>query len=115
MRNVLCKRDEIPPGDKKIFQVKKTSIVVVRKEDKFFAIRNGCPHQGAELGKGSLGGAAPPSDVKEYCYEKQGEVLYCPWHHWSFDVETGCSVYDEKIKVKTYDVKVEGDDVVLYA
>ena len=114
-RNVLCKTDDILPGEKKIFQVKRTSIVVVRKNDQYYALRNGCPHQGAELGKGSLGGAAVPSDIKVYCYEKQGEVIYCPWHHWAFDVESGCSVYDRDTKVKTYDVKVEGDDLVLYA
>ncbi|WP_338452742.1 Rieske (2Fe-2S) protein [Niallia oryzisoli] len=115
-RNVLCKKDELSTGEFKIFQVQRMSIVLVRKKDKYHAIRNWCPHQGAELGKGVLRGAVRPSNRSEYDYDKPAGFLYCPWHHWSFDVENGCSMHDpEKTKVKTYDVKIEGDDVVLYA
>ncbi|MBU8906242.1 Rieske (2Fe-2S) protein [Desertibacillus haloalkaliphilus] len=116
-RNVLCKKSEIPLGESKVFQVRRLSVVVVRKEnEQFYAVRNFCPHQGAELGKGVLRGAARANDVKDVCYEKPGSFLYCPWHHWSFDVENGCSMHDpENTKIKTYDVKVENDEVVLYA
>ncbi|WP_209123297.1 Rieske (2Fe-2S) protein [Alkalihalobacillus sp. BA299] len=116
-RNVLCKMDDIPQGETKVFQIRRMSIVVIRKEGEFYALRNWCPHQGAELDKGVLRGAArATSDVKEVCYEKPGKFLYCPWHHWSFDIENGCSMHDpENTKVKTYDVKIEGDDLVIYA
>ena len=72
IRNVLCKKDEISSGETKIFQIRRTSIVVVRKEDEFYALRNWCPHQGAELGKGVLRGAARSYEGKEISYEKPG-------------------------------------------
>ena len=47
---------------------------------------------------------------------KNRVALYCPWHHWSFDIENGCSMHDpDHTKIKSYDVKVEGDDLVIYA
>ena len=115
-RNIVCKKDDLQSGEKKVFQVRRMSIIVVRKDDGYYALRNACPHQGAEFEKGVLRGAARTSEVKEISYEKPGGFLYCPWHHWSFDVENGCSMHDpENTKVKTFDVKIEGDDVVVYA
>lgn len=115
-RNVVCKKDEMKIGDRKVIKVRKMGIIVVRKEDNFYALRNACPHQGAEFDKGVLRGAARASEVREICYEKPGGFLYCPWHHWSFDVENGCSAHDPaNTKIKTFDVKIEGEDVVIYA
>ena len=74
------------------------------------------PHQGASFEKGYTGGVVRAEEVNEFCYEEPGKHLYCPWHRWSFDLETGCSEHDpDNQKVKTYDVKVEGEDIVLYA
>ncbi|MDR7075951.1 nitrite reductase/ring-hydroxylating ferredoxin subunit [Neobacillus niacini] len=116
-RTVVCKKSEMQPGDRKVVQVRRISILVVRKEDEFYAVRNACPHQGAEFEKGVLRGAArATSEIKEVYYEKPGGFIYCPWHHWSFDVETGCSMHDpENTKIKTFEVKVEADEVVVYA
>ncbi|MDR7075755.1 nitrite reductase/ring-hydroxylating ferredoxin subunit [Neobacillus niacini] len=115
-RNILCNKEDIKPGEKKVFQVGRASVLVVRNGEKFYAIRNACPHQGAELDKGFLGPVARSSQVKEFCLEEHGGHIYCPWHRWSFDLETGCSDHDPaNEKVKTYDVKVEGNDLVVYA
>jgi nitrite reductase (NADH) small subunit/3-phenylpropionate/trans-cinnamate dioxygenase ferredoxin subunit len=40
---------------------------------RFFAIDDGCPHQGASLGEGTL---------------HNGRVI-CPWHSWIFELATG--------------------------
>ncbi|WP_194841245.1 Rieske (2Fe-2S) protein [Salinibacillus xinjiangensis] len=114
-KHVLCDKEKLEIGDKEIFQVGRISIVLIRTEDGFHAMRNVCPHQGGPLGKGALQGAALPSDVGEYCYDKKRDVLYCPWHHWDFDVKNGCSIRNpESVKVKTYKVSVEEESVVLY-
>ncbi|WP_458413481.1 Rieske (2Fe-2S) protein [Schinkia sp. CFF1] len=115
-RNVLCKKGDILPGETKIFHVRRTSIALVRKQnDELYAVRNSCPHQGAELAKGVLRGAPRAEEIGDICYEKPGGFLYCPWHHWAFDVETGCSMHDpSSTKIKTYDVKIEGEDIVIY-
>ncbi|MEH7177990.1 Rieske (2Fe-2S) protein [Neobacillus vireti] len=115
-RNVVGKIEEIQPGERKVVQVGRASVLVIRNGDSFYAIRNYCPHQGAEFETGSLRGVARSSNVKEICYEENGGHIYCPWHHWSFDVKTGCAEHDpDRFKVKTYDVKVEGNDLVVYS
>jgi nitrite reductase/ring-hydroxylating ferredoxin subunit len=47
--------------------------VVCHKGDAAFALDGACPHRGAPLEDGFFDGAK----------------LVCPWHGWSFDVETG--------------------------
>jgi len=39
----------------------------------------------------------------------------CPWHNWAFDITTGVHCYDESEKIRTYEVKTEGDQVILTA
>ena len=46
--------------------------------------------------------------------QRESEILKCPWHQWEFDIKTGQALYDEKLRVKTYRVAQEGDEVVLY-
>ena len=48
---------------------------------------------------------------QEYNYERDGEILVCPWHRWEFDIKTGKSVFNpHKLKVKTYPVTVEKEE-----
>jgi len=43
----------------------------------------------------------------------EGEVIACPWHGLEYHVPTGrCLAYPE-IRIRRYDVTVEGDDVVV--
>ncbi|HEV8327633.1 MAG TPA: hypothetical protein VGQ08_09125 [Nitrospiraceae bacterium] len=45
----------------------------------------------------------------------EGEVVTCPWHGWEYgweyNVRTGISLTTPSASVKTYEVKVDGDDV----
>lgn len=90
-------------------------LAVVRKGEELFALRDICPHQGARLSNGRLGGkslACQPGD--EIGYGQLGEILTCPWHGWEFDVRSGCSLVDpENKRVASYLVRVEGDRVVV--
>lgn len=48
-------------------------ILLVLYKDKFYLVKNKCPHQGAKLD-----GAV--------CEEG---MIVCPWHRYAFDLETG--------------------------
>jgi nitrite reductase/ring-hydroxylating ferredoxin subunit len=40
-------------------------------------------------------------------------LVRCPWHKWDFDVRTGDCPVDAKLKVRRYNVRREGDDLVV--
>ena len=108
-RHEICPLKELPVGERKIVSIGNRSIGVFNIKDSIYAIKNTCPHQGAELCKGTLGGTMAPTDTPgEYNYILDGQVLRCPWHFWEFDVATGEMVFvPHQYRVKTYDVEVE--------
>jgi nitrite reductase/ring-hydroxylating ferredoxin subunit len=73
------------------------TIAVFRVGDAFYAIDNRCPHQGGPLGAGSLDGA----------------VVTCPWHRFTVDVRTGRSPRLPGLRVRTFAVEDDGEDLRL--
>jgi len=101
---------ELPPGARRIVEIKGRSIGVFNVGGAFYALRNACPHQGAPLCLGSVQGTAAASRPGEYEWERDGEILRCPWHGWEFDLTTGRSVFNpHKVRVRSYDVTVVGE------
>ncbi|MGQ0574879.1 MAG: Rieske (2Fe-2S) protein [Pseudonocardia sp.] len=102
---------DIPPGERKIVEVGGRTIGVFNVRGRFYALRNICPHQGAPLCQGSLGGTALPSRPGEFVWGREGEILSCPWHGWEFDVTTGRSVFNpHRTRVRTFEVSVAPAD-----
>jgi nitrite reductase/ring-hydroxylating ferredoxin subunit len=81
--------------------------VVVRVGDRFCALVDRCPHQGASLAAGRVTGTTLPGAVGEHRWGRQGEILKCPWHGWEFDLLTGRSLCDPPgARVRVLDVQV---------
>jgi Ferredoxin subunits of nitrite reductase and ring-hydroxylating dioxygenases len=112
---VVGRADEIPVGGRKIVQIDRLSLGIFHLESGFHAIRNDCPHQGAELCKGSVHGTYRPGPTTEYVPAFPGRILRCPWHGWEFDIVTGKGLYDERGRVSIYEVRVNdaGDLIVV--
>jgi 3-phenylpropionate/trans-cinnamate dioxygenase ferredoxin subunit len=102
---------EIPPGTRKIVEVNRRSIGIYNIDGRFYAIRNLCPHQGAPLCEGITSAYVTSPRPGEFVYEREGEVVRCPWHFWEFDIKSGCMIVDPATRTKTYDVTVERYDV----
>ncbi|RKN85491.1 Rieske (2Fe-2S) protein [Paenibacillus ginsengarvi] len=102
---------EIPPGAKKIVEVGGRSIGIYNLDGQFHAIRNLCPHQGAGLCEGVTASYVTSERPGRFSYEREGEIVRCPWHFWEFDIKTGCMIVDPKTRTKTYDVTVEKYEV----
>jgi nitrite reductase/ring-hydroxylating ferredoxin subunit len=66
-------------------------------EGAIHALNGTCPHQGGPLGQGML----------------NGNTIMCPWHCWEFDCRSGVNMFPEDEGVRTYPVKVEGEDVLV--
>jgi nitrite reductase/ring-hydroxylating ferredoxin subunit len=104
---VVARVNELPPGGRKIVELEGRSIGVFNVKGEFYALRNACPHQGAPLCLGSINGTLTPSDPGEYVWEREGEILRCPWHGWEFDIKTGRSIFNpHRTCVRSYDVTV---------
>ncbi len=108
-RHVVARVSELPPGERKIVEVEGRSIGVFNVHGDYYALRNICPHQGAPLCLGDVMGTAAPSRPGEYLWEREGEILRCPWHGWEFDLKTGRSIFNpHKMRVRSYEVSVDG-------
>ena len=98
---------DIPPGNKKIVNAGGKSIGIYNLNGEFYAIRNVCPHQNAGLCEGITTSYITSSYPGEFHFEREGEIVRCPWHFWEFDIKTGEMVLDPKTRTKIYDVSVE--------
>lgn len=107
-RTVVCTVTELPPGERRIVDIDGKSIGVFNVHGSFHALRNTCPHQFAPLCLGKVTGYSEPSEVGEFKWSRDGEIVRCPWHAWEFDIKTGKSIFNpHKVRTKTYPVEVE--------
>ncbi len=98
--------NDIPPGERKLVEVKGKSIGVFNVNGAFVAMLNYCPHEGAPVCLGRVSGTTLPSPPGEYRWGREGEILTCPWHGWEFDLLTGACLTDRR-RLKKYPVSVE--------
>jgi nitrite reductase (NADH) small subunit len=115
-RHVVCGVDELPRGARVIVDVGGRSVGVFNVGGTLYALLNRCPHRGAPLCLGTIGGTMLPSDPHEYVYGLEDRLLRCPWHGWEIDLATGRPPFDPaRASVKRFTVHVEDGEVVLYA
>lgn len=88
---------DLQPGRAVTVAVDGVEVAVFNVDGKFYALQNACPHRGGPLGDGDL----------------EGSIVTCPWHGWEWDVTSGSGAGDPSVKTKAYQVKVEGDDVLV--
>ena len=105
---------EIVPGKFKIIRQGALNIGVTRLRDGAIrAVRNFCPHKGAAICKGIIGGTWPPSAPGELGYDREGEILICPWHGFEYDLKTGEELY-RKIPTRLRFYEVVERDAKIY-
>ncbi len=117
---VVGKTAEIPVGGRKIIVPfrGRAGIGIFNVGGAFYALRNICPHKRGPLCTGEVAGRssadAPPSVTGGFVdYERDGEILRCPWHAWQFDIASGQCLVDPDVRVKTYPIIVDGDDLIV--
>jgi nitrite reductase/ring-hydroxylating ferredoxin subunit len=88
---------DCPPGASREFVVDDRIIALFNVEGTFYALDGVCPHQGGPLGNGKLDGC----------------TVTCPWHGWQFDVTTGRHRLNANYVHPRYEVRLEGDDVLV--
>lgn len=106
--------EDIPEGGRVVVQAGQTTVVVFNVGGEFVAVREGCPHHGGPLARGTLGGTLVPSEPHEFRFGRPGAILTCPWHHWEFDLRTRRCLTDERIALRTFHVEVDDGMVVVH-
>ncbi len=109
----VCRLDEIPDGTMKGVEVDGRPLVLVRKGERVFAMRDICPHQGTRLSTGTLSSAPCATGVGDYRLEHVGQIVRCPWHNWEFNAEDGRCLHDPQVRVATYGAQVEAGRVLV--
>lgn len=105
----VCLLEELPPGSRKLVQVKGRDVALFNVKGELFAVLDRCPHAGASLYRGQLTGLMCSSEPGRYELEREGEILRCPWHRWEFDLRTGKSCAEpSRLWIRTYEVGLAG-------
>ena len=108
MKHVVAPLADFKSGDRKIITVGGRSIGVFRVGDRFYGIRNRCPHQGGPLCQGRIAPWPVSNAPGEFGMESEATLLACPWHGWEYDLATGQSFLGPaEPGVKSYEVSVE--------
>ncbi len=93
----VAKVCDMPAGSAKYIEQNGLEIALFRLGDGFYATSNLCLHQAGPLAEGTI----------------EGDEVICPWHHWRFNVKTGTSPLNLKLRLQTYPVRQEGGDVLI--
>jgi nitrite reductase/ring-hydroxylating ferredoxin subunit len=113
VRVVVAPLAEFPPNTRRMISVGAREIGVFRVGDRFYAVRNRCPHQGGPLCIGSIFPRIVSEGPGEVALADGPPLIVCPWHGWQYDVETGQSYAPGDPRVKSYGVSVaSGSELV---
>jgi nitrite reductase/ring-hydroxylating ferredoxin subunit len=110
----VCRAEELGPGERLVVELGGRSVGIFNVGGSFYALHNRCPHRGGALCLGPVTGTTGASEDFDYVYEREGHILRCAWHGWEFEIETGRSLADPKMRAKTFPVTVEEGQVIVH-
>ena len=93
----VAKTLDVPVGKMKHVEVDGIEILIANVEGKFYAVGDRCPHLNARVSEGTL----------------NKTIVTCPRHLSTFDVTTGKVISGTRSSLPSYDVKVDGDDLLI--
>jgi nitrite reductase/ring-hydroxylating ferredoxin subunit len=86
----LCELYELQESQGKYVEIEGFQLAVFLSDGQVYVMDNYCPHAGGNLAGGW---------VEDGC-------AVCPWHYWSFRVDTGELRDSPGVKVKTYPTRL---------
>lgn len=117
-RLAVCRESEVEAGQLKPVQVGRAKVLLTRLPDgsvRAFAAR--CPHQGADLGAGCVVRFVEGDRPGQVRIDDARAVIRCPWHGFEYFAETGepavPSPAHHRLRLRTYAVEIDGEDVVI--
>jgi 3-phenylpropionate/trans-cinnamate dioxygenase ferredoxin subunit len=108
MRVVVAPVTQFGDGERRIVDVGGRSIGVFRVGERFYGIRNRCPHQGGPLCRGHVLGDAVADTPGNARIATDPLRIACPWHGWEYDLDSGQSFMGPAMPgVRSYGVELE--------
>jgi nitrite reductase/ring-hydroxylating ferredoxin subunit len=94
----VAETKDIQSSSMKAYDLAGEKVCIVNVEGNYYAIGNVCTHVGGPLNEGTL----------------EGYNVECPWHGSKFDIRTGEPTKPPaRQPVQSYEVKVEGNNILL--
>jgi nitrite reductase/ring-hydroxylating ferredoxin subunit/multimeric flavodoxin WrbA len=97
----VCSLSELPNNSQKIVPLGPHKVALFHYNNEISALANACLHKAGPLGLGLV----------ENKYD--GLYVTCPWHGWEYNIKTGSAPPGYKDQQAVFEVKVEGDDVLI--
>lgn len=92
----IAKVTDLKDDEMKEVSVNGKSILLINSSGKFYAVDSHCSHRHLSLVKGKV----------------DGNMITCPYHGSQFNIVDGTVVHGPAAKpLKTYYVKIQGDDI----
>lgn len=112
---VVGPASDLPPGSHKVVNVEGREIGIFNVDGDFHALPNLCPHQIGPLCEGRVSGtliARKDTDWKPQ-WVHEGEIVTCPWHGLEYHIATGQCLAFPEVRLRTYEVVVENEEIRL--
>lgn len=115
--HVVATVEEIPPGTHKLVPIGRHGVGVYNVRGNFYAIANYCPHEGGPLCVGRVRGRTVVDDDAPGGASTSDDqaFIHCPWHQWGFELATGTTAVKPEWSIRTYPVRVVGNDILVTA
>lgn len=107
---------DFPEGSHTVIELKGRQVGIFNIRGELHGLPNICPHQTGPLCTGKIVTGSLRSDAEtgwkpEWVHD--GEVVVCPWHGLEYHIPSGRCLAFQHIKLRRYDVRVDGDDVIV--
>lgn len=93
----MGKVSDLPPGKSLEKRILARRIAVFNDAGTLYGIEADCKHMKASLATGNVAGG----------------IVTCKWHGWKYNLGTGECLGRPGMRLKRYDVVIEGDDIYL--
>jgi nitrite reductase (NADH) small subunit len=100
-------------GQRRLVDLAGHKVGVYRVDGDFFALADRCPHRGAPLCSSGEVVSAVEGVGDDLRVTREAALVRCPWHKWEFEITSGRCTVDERLRVRRYPVRVDGDELVV--
>lgn len=94
---------DVPEGRFLVVTVDGVEIGITRVGERYFAVRNICPHQQAPICLGKVMPVPLPSSPDEIRFDRDDRAVVCQRHQWEFSLTSGDVLFTTaKGRLRTY-------------